>query len=416
MEVDTPTPPTMLYDAEEKAGSTPHALEGVFAIQDFLNQTKDTNAAELLSREAVKQAASASKKIKTGSSNSNATPLVPVAVGARSSKHTILLHEKYQALGIPQPLFTYQGGSDSGWTVSVSFPGLDGADELQGLTEEQRFNSKQEAKEALSKKALSVLEELENTGRVKKATKSKKKSKSGSSGENAQQQQQAKEEKEPGPNYVGQLLEFQRSTSAPQPTYTDYQSGTRFACLLTIDGQPTPFGSLTTLFPSKKSARQDAARHAVTHFQAQGVWPQDATPVGGIKKAKKTPPPLSDLITCDASQSPGKGTTSNAQKVASQAQQLALPTPEWRYTPHESDKDFHTVSCFFKNGGPHSGPIGTVRNVFGKKKAKEECARLTLEYLVEVRERRLEYGLVLGFFSSWIIRVWHGIVYMWHFG
>jgi hypothetical protein len=33
-----------------------------------------------------------------------------------------------------------------------------------------------------------------------------------------------------------------------------------------------------------------------------------------------------------------------------------------------------------------------VRNVFGKKKAKEECAKLTLEYLEEVRERRVDYG------------------------
>jgi hypothetical protein len=33
-----------------------------------------------------------------------------------------------------------------------------------------------------------------------------------------------------------------------------------------------------------------------------------------------------------------------------------------------------------------------VRNVFGKKKAKEECARLTLEYLNEVHAHRLAYG------------------------
>jgi hypothetical protein len=38
------------------------------------------------------------------------------------------------------------------------------------------------------------------------------------------------------------------------------------------------------------------------------------------------------------------------------------------------------------------GPIGEVRNIHGKKKAKEECARLTLEYLKEVRDRRVAYG------------------------
>ncbi len=31
--------------------------------------------------------------------------------------------------------------------------------------------------------------------------------------------------------------------------------------------------------------------------------------------------------------------------------------------------------------------------MFGKKKAKEECARLTLEYLVAVREERVSAGM-----------------------
>jgi hypothetical protein len=33
--------------------------------------------------------------------------------------------------------------------------------------------------------------------------------------------------------------------------------------------------------------------------------------------------------------------------------------------------------------------------VFGKKKAKEECARLTLEYLNEVHAHRLAYGQMM---------------------
>lgn len=42
-----------------------------------------------------------------------------------------------------------------------------------------------------------------------------------------------------------------------------------------------------------------------------------------------------------------------------------------------------------------------MRNIFGKKKAKEECARLTLEYLVDVQAKRggengSESGLGLG--------------------
>jgi hypothetical protein len=43
----------------------------------------------------------------------------------------------------------------------------------------------------------------------------------------------------------------------------------------------------------------------------------------------------------------------------------------------------------FKDSGAFEGPIGEVRHIFGKKKAKEECARLTLEYLLGEKERRM---------------------------
>ena len=158
---------------------------------------------QMRAREAKAAALPASKKMKINDNNTTVpTPLTPVAVGARSSKYTILLHEKYQALGIPQPDFAYSGGSLEGWSVSVSFPGLEGAEELQGLSGERRFNSKQEAKEAVSEKALAVLEELERVGRVKGDRKSRKKSVGG----NAAMLPVEKEDLEPGENYVGRLL------------------------------------------------------------------------------------------------------------------------------------------------------------------------------------------------------------------
>ncbi|KAL1795158.1 hypothetical protein ACET3X_006974 [Alternaria dauci] len=395
MEVDTPTQTPTLGSAhvnDTKSNSTP--LDGVFKMEDFINQHKDAHQAQMLAREA-KNAASGlfpSKKTKT---NEKVAPLKPVAVGARSSKHTILLHEKYQALGIPQPLFTYGGGSETGWTVSVNFPGLDNADELQGLSEDKKFNSKQEAKEAMSQRALAVLEGLEKEGRIQKAEKSKKKKSAAS-----QDVQQAKEEKEPGENYIGQILEFQRATNAPQPTYTDYQSGQRFACILTIEGLDKEFGSTDKLFSSKKAARRDAARHAVEYFKSIGTWPEEVNLVGGIKK-KKVQPSMPEMVSISepdrdsalaSTSAASPSAKSYAQQVASLAVILALPTPEWQYTSHPEDPNFHTVTCFFRGAGPHEGPIGEVRNIYGKKKAKEECARLTLEYLKEVREKRVAYG------------------------
>lgn len=181
-------------------------LDGVISIDDFLNQNRDAHEAQKLVKETRQPAPPPSKKPKP--TNQKPSPLTPVAVGARSSRHTILLHEKYQALGIPQPLFTYGGSGETGWTVSISFPGLDDAEELQGLEfdEERRFNSKQEAKEALSQKALAVLEELEKEGRVKKGGKGKKKKVEAEGEEEVVEKGNEEKEKGPGENYVGKLL------------------------------------------------------------------------------------------------------------------------------------------------------------------------------------------------------------------
>jgi hypothetical protein len=194
-----------------------------------------------------------------------------------------------------------------------------------------------------------------------------------------------------------QHTEFQCATGAPQPTYHHYTSnGTpmRFACLVEIDGHPSPFGSLESLHSSKKAARQEAARYTVESFKSQGLWPDDFSSVGGIKKKPNLQPsPLTELTARKPSTTSAQSASESfAQQVARLAIMLSLGTPEWRYTPSTMDKDFHTVQCFFNGGGMHKGPIGEVRNVFGKKKAKEECARLTLEYLGQVREHRVAYG------------------------
>ena len=207
MEVDTHTPlPTSFGGAHAEAMDASTPLDGVISMDDFMIQNKHAHEAQKLVQETKQSAPPPSKKPKTP--NGKTTPLIPVAVGARSSRHTILLHEKYQALGIPQPLFTYGGGSETGWTVSVSFPGLDDAEELQGLKfeEEKKFNSKQEAKEAMSQKALGVLEELEKEGRVKKGGKGKGKKGGGEVEGKVGEKGKEEKEKGPGENYVGKLL------------------------------------------------------------------------------------------------------------------------------------------------------------------------------------------------------------------
>lgn len=471
------------------------ALEGFYSMDEFMAKVNAENAAR-----------NAATNTQPNPSNANrVTPQPgqgPVAVGARTSKYTVALHEKYQALGLQEPFFDYRGGSAYGWTGTLSFPGLD-VDELQGIKVDKVYSGKQAVKEALSELALPILTRLVDEGVVKKmdaetrsrsskykvalhdkhqklglpqpffdskgstmqgwisivtfpgieelkgvtlqtpaSTRSKHEAtevvskmayelietaeKEGKFASFAKvkgpAQQQAQEKKDPGPNYTGQLLgvftslyhmqddlidtlpEFQRAMDAPQPTYVDYQVGaTLFTCQITIDSNDSSpalvFGSLDSKFTSKKVARQEAARLAVEHFKALGTWPANTLPVGGIKKRKKASsstaqdpfaPPSPSTSTAPPPQP--SGSNSYAQQLQSLALALSLGTPEWRWTPNPLDRDFHTVACYFAGGGQHAGPIGEVRNVFGKKKAKEECARLTLEYLKEVRKERMRFA------------------------
>jgi hypothetical protein len=131
-------------------------LEGVYSIDDFMGKEAEARHAAL---KAEKSSAASKKAVKTG----------PVALGSRSSKHTIDLHAKYQALGIPQPMFNFHGESSRGWSGDVGFPGLD-AEELQDIKVDVMYPSKQEAKEELSKLALEILTRLEEQGRIQKVT------------------------------------------------------------------------------------------------------------------------------------------------------------------------------------------------------------------------------------------------------
>jgi hypothetical protein len=173
------------------------------------------------------------------------------------------------------------------------------------------------------------------------------------------------------------------------------------------------FGTLDMTRSSKKAARQEAARCAIEYLKSQNLWP-DVAGISGIKKKKPsslqgTQIPahvipwtshdddacmtFSSSPPCSASAS---SSLSYAQRVSDLARTLSLGSPEWRYTPSPSP-DFHTVACFFSMPGAHAGPIGQVRNILGRKKAKDECARLTLAYLEELERLRIERAMrVMG--------------------
>ena len=181
-------------DANVKT-TAPSALP-VYGVSEYLAEYQVENKDMIAAREAAKSPAA--KKLKT---DKNATP-GPVVVGAKSSKHTILLNDLHQALALPQPHFTFEGSGDSGWTAEVSFLGLDIA-ALQKIKTSDRFNSKQEAKEATSECAVGIVERLKEDGVITTPVKGKRKATQtpaelGSSSPNADQPLVE--------NYIGQLL------------------------------------------------------------------------------------------------------------------------------------------------------------------------------------------------------------------
>jgi hypothetical protein len=141
-------------------------LDNVFSMDDYMRDFE----AEHTASKAAKSANAGLKKSPGKANIIIPTPGTgPVAISARSSKHIIALHDKYQALGIPQPTFKFEGGSDRGWSGEISFPSLD-VEELQGIKDETVYTGKQQAKEALSERALEILLRLEKEGRVTKAS------------------------------------------------------------------------------------------------------------------------------------------------------------------------------------------------------------------------------------------------------
>jgi hypothetical protein len=102
------------------------------------------------------------------SNSSRASAPQPVAVGARSSRDTVELNERYQHYGLQRPKFHFSGSGEDGWSVTTTFLGKE-------FEERRLFNSKHEAKEAVSGKCLKMIKIMEEKGKLQKPQKGKKK-------------------------------------------------------------------------------------------------------------------------------------------------------------------------------------------------------------------------------------------------
>ena len=79
------------------------------------------------------------------------------------------------------------------------------------------------------------------------------------------------------------------------------------------------------------------------------------------------------------------------QRVNELYPQLGLCPPTYRIEPKDpvSAPALFSGAAYFEGNAVIEGPVGEVRQVFGRKKAKEECAKGVWIFLDGLRRKRL---------------------------
>ena len=189
------------------------------------------------------------------------------------------------------------------------------------------------------------------------------------------------------------------------PVYTEYDLGGIFACTCTIPSYPDSFGSASDSFPTKKAARANAAREAMKYLIDQGL----TNPDGTLLPRKKVK--LGTAVRVENEKLEVKRDATYAQRVNGQSLLLALMTlaarsadlcpilglsaPTYRLSASSvSAPNLLSGAAYFPGEPRFPDKYGEVRNIFGKKSAKEECARGVWEVLRELAANRgVDVGL-----------------------
>ena len=300
---------------------------------------------ELPRTKALLAAANANLKGKGSKSKDNdpGGAVHPVQLGEpTSSFHTSELNQLGQKLGIV-PEYDFEGDNQQGWGGRLRLG------ERTITKDGMRWQTKKAAKDGLAELGL---EAISGTTSVQNMLKMK--------------------------NWAGLLHEFYNkslSSDVGGPVYTEYSIGSCFACTCTIPARSEPFGSVFCSFPNKKAARASAAMEAVNFLIEQGLANSEGKDVRVGKKSKEK---LGAIQVSDVS--------SFAQKVNELCPLLGLPPPLYRFGSSADAPVGNILSgaAYFPDNPLLSGPVGMVRNIFGKKKAKDECAREVYRVLMHI--------------------------------
>lgn len=189
-------------------------------------------------------------------------------------------------------------------------------------------------------------------------------------------------------NWVGALQESCQKHAIPQPAYQEYQFGSVFWCVCTLPEHTT---LMSGKCPTKKSAKQNAAKEVMEALRAQGVLPQVFRASAGEKHKSQD----GSFVAGDTPPGLGRGidtagmNRSFAQQVHELCQALGISPPEYRFFEEDHAPGFLSGGAVFDRGAHlKDNPIGQFRHVYGKKAAKEECAKAVLIYLRDFEAKR----------------------------
>lgn len=280
-------------------------------------------------------------------SNGPGATVHPVQLGEpTSSFHIAELNQLGQKLGIV-PEYDFEGDNQQGWGGSLRLG------ERTITKDGMRWQTKKAAKDGLAELGLEAIK-----------------------GTTSVQDNMLKTK-----NWAGLLHEFYNKSSSSHvggPVYTEYSIGSCFACTCTIPARSEPFGSEFGSFPNKKAARASAAMEAMNFLIEQGLATSEGKDVRVGKKSKEKLEAIQD--------SNVSSSCSFAQKVNELCPLLGLPLPLYRFGSSADAPVGNILSgaAYFPDNPLLSGPVGMVRNVFGKKTAKEECAREVYTVLMRI--------------------------------
>ncbi|ESZ97637.1 hypothetical protein SBOR_1981 [Sclerotinia borealis F-4128] len=204
-------------------------------------------------------------------------------------------------------------------------------------------------------------------------------------------------------NWVGRLQEYHQVKAIyPPPKYTEIQvSLSRFSCSVTIKEKPEPITSTVT-FGRKKEAKGFVSKLAIDWLVSQNLMPSNgAVKFPKVPVAPQTPQPKKiRTSTSPSTTSPASITTTPRERSTSPTSYpglipdlchaLGFNIPTYKIALMVEGIPIYHGYADFGSDPRILGKVGEFRDIYGKKKAKEVCAKEVWSFLKDTERQRLE--------------------------